>query len=82
MLQLDISFLLYCFVFLPKALPVVPPPHPPPDRHPELFLTIFLRQTRASKAFFHQQRGAGVFLSLQLSCARALSLLSLLVSHI
>jgi hypothetical protein len=54
MLQLDISFLLYCFVFLPKALPVVPP-----RSTSELFLTLFLRQGLRAKLYY--QRRAGVY---------------------
>jgi hypothetical protein len=69
MLQLDISFLLYCFVFLPKALPVVP--HPP-DRHPNYFLPS--SSDKACEQSF-TINGARVFIfRLQLTCARALSL--------
>jgi len=71
MLQLDISFLLYCFVFLPKALPVAPSP-PPPDRHPNYFLTIF-PPTNCCELNHFPSTGAGVFLS-AVTCARALSL--------
>ena len=72
MLQLDISFLLYCFVFLPKALPVVPS-HPPPDRHPNYFLTIF-PPTNSCELNHFPSTGRGCFFVCSYLRARSLSL--------
>ena len=72
MLQLDISFLLYCFVFLPKALPVAPSP-PPPDRHPNYFLTIF-PPTNSCELNHFPSTGRGCFFVCSYLRARSLSL--------
>ena len=86
MLQLDISFLLHCFVFLPKALPVVPS-HPPPDRHPNYFLTIF-PPTNSCELNHFPSTGRGCFFvcnylrALSLSLSLSLSLVFPCLSYL